>query len=96
MEKSYAIEEALESVNSNTGTDPGTISPGPAGIIEILCTMLMMEHSTIIKSLGYNEPGTSCRINVQKETIESPISFALKTASGFGGGNASLILKSIE
>ncbi len=66
---------------------------GAAGIIELLATMLMMEHKLLLKSPGFEEQGTSCNINVLKENTESEAQLVLKTASGFGGGNASIILR---
>ena len=66
---------------------------GAAGIIEILSTMLMMESNLILKSPGFEEQGTSCKINVLKDNLETDVRLALKTASGFGGGNASIIIK---
>lgn len=66
---------------------------GAAGIIEIICTMLMMENNLILKSPGYEEQGTTCKLNVVNKNQIREINLALKTASGFGGGNASLLLK---
>lgn len=68
---------------------------GAAGILETIITMKSMEHGIMIRSKGYEIPGTTSGINVLEEHIESPINYALKTASGFGGGNASLILKQV-
>jgi 3-oxoacyl-[acyl-carrier-protein] synthase-1 len=47
----------------------------------------------MLKSPGFDETGTTVEINVLSENFEKDIQLALKTASGFGGGNASLILK---
>ncbi|MDX2361707.1 MAG: beta-ketoacyl synthase N-terminal-like domain-containing protein [Crocinitomicaceae bacterium] len=66
---------------------------GAAGVIEIISTMLMMEHGLLLRSIGFEETGTSKQINVLKENIQKNTKVALKTASGFGGGNASLIIK---
>ncbi len=69
---------------------------GAAGIIEVISTLKMMENNLLLKSVGFKETGTSCPINVLKENTEKEITTVLKTASGFGGGNASLILKKIQ
>jgi len=69
---------------------------GAAGVIEVISTLKMMENNLLLKSVGFNETGTSCPINVLKENTEKKITTVLKTASGFGGGNASLILKKIQ
>ncbi|MCH2230089.1 MAG: beta-ketoacyl synthase [Crocinitomicaceae bacterium] len=69
---------------------------GAAGIIEIISAMKMMEKSILLKSLGFEEQGTSKKINVLTKNIEQASNIILKTASGFGGGNASLIFKSLS
>lgn len=69
---------------------------GAAGIIEVISSMKMMEHDIVLKSIGFDEQGTSMKINVLKSNHKQPTNTVLKTASGFGGGNASLILKSIK
>ena len=66
---------------------------GAAGLIEVISTMKMMEHNTLLKSVGFEETGTSKCINVLKSNTKKEVNTILKTASGFGGGNASLILK---
>ncbi len=65
---------------------------GAAGIIEVIASMIMMENNIVFKSIGFEETGTSFPLNVITETKSHPINTILKTASGFGGGNASLIL----
>lgn len=69
---------------------------GAAGVIETIITMRSMEAGIAIRSFGYETPGTASDINILEEHIEMPIKYALKTASGFGGGNASLIIKSVS
>lgn len=65
---------------------------GAAGIIEIIASMISMEKNMLFKSIGFEETGTSCPLNVITETKSHQVNTVLKTASGFGGGNASLIL----
>lgn len=69
---------------------------GAAGLIEVISTMKMMENNTLLKSVGFEETGTSRPINVLKNNLNKEITTVLKTASGFGGGNASLILKKVQ
>lgn len=68
---------------------------GAAGVIEVLATMISMEHNSLFKSIGFKEQGTSCSLNIIEQTRTHNVQTILKTASGFGGGNASLILKKI-
>ena len=65
---------------------------GAAGIIEVLASMITMENDLLFKSIGFEETGTTCPLNVVKENTAQKVNTVLKTASGFGGGNASLIL----
>jgi 3-oxoacyl-[acyl-carrier-protein] synthase-1 len=55
-----------------------------------------MEHSMLFKSLGFEEQGTPESLNILSENQEKKCQYVLKTASGFGGGNAVLILKSVR
>lgn len=66
---------------------------GAAGIIEVIASMISMENNTLYKSIGFEETGTSCPLNIIKENTAKSVNTVLKTASGFGGGNASLILR---
>lgn len=66
---------------------------GAAGIIEVIASMISMENNMLYKSIGFEETGTSCPLNIITENTSKTVNTVLKTASGFGGGNASLILK---
>lgn len=68
---------------------------GAAGVIETAASMQMMRHGVLVKSLGYTESGTSKKLNVISDNVVSQPKTILKTASGFGGGNASLIIRSL-
>ena len=69
---------------------------GAAGVIEIIISMLCIEKNMLFKSLGFSESGTSEKINVISKNEEKEINLVLKTASGFGGTNAALVLKKIR
>ena len=58
--------------------------------------MQSMRNNYLIKSLGYEEPGTSFSMNILEKNVEKEINVILKTASGFGGCNASAIIKKIK
>jgi len=66
---------------------------GAAGLIETVISMQSIRNNLLIKSLGYNSQGTSRQLNIIAENQEKEINTILKTASGFGGCNASLIIK---
>jgi 3-oxoacyl-[acyl-carrier-protein] synthase-1 len=68
---------------------------GAAGILETIMSIISMEHNTLFPSLGYRETGTSVSLNIIQRVESKEIHTVLKTASGFGGGNASLILQKL-
>jgi 3-oxoacyl-[acyl-carrier-protein] synthase-1 len=65
---------------------------GAAGVIETAVSMQMMRHNLLLKSLGYETVGTSKPLNIIQENQFADLNLILKTASGFGGGNASLAI----
>lgn len=68
---------------------------GAAGIIETIVLIRSMLNNTLLKSLGYEQEGTEGKVNVITENTAGEIRAALKTASGFGGCNAALVLEKI-
>lgn len=69
---------------------------GAAGIIEIIMCMVSMEKNVLFKSIGYSEIGTTETLNIISENRKMEVNTVLKTASGFGGGNAAVLLKCIQ
>ncbi|WP_229216601.1 beta-ketoacyl synthase [Dyadobacter sp. 3J3] len=68
---------------------------GAAGVIETAISLQMMRNNLLVKSLGYKESGTSKTLNIATENKSSELNTILKTASGFGGCNASLVIRKI-
>ncbi len=70
---------------------------GAAGVIETVLACEAIKNSELYKTIGYENPGVSGKVKVQ-DTYEKDIfvESALKTASGFGGCNAALILSKNE
>lgn len=68
---------------------------GAAGVIESVVSIQMLRNGMMLKSYGFEQTGTSVAINVLTENVSKPFHAILKTASGFGGGNASLILQKL-
>ena len=69
---------------------------GAAGVIESIISIESMKENYLIKSLGFEQNGTSFDLNVIKENSNSNIQTVLKTASGFGGCNAAVIFREDE
>lgn len=66
---------------------------GAAGTIETAICIQSLRKGAMIKSPGFKEQGTTRPLNVLTEHAKQPIRTILKTASGFGGCNASLIIQ---
>ena len=66
---------------------------GAAGILESIVTIQSMKENIIIPTLGYSSPGTEVPVNIVKELKKASLQTCLKTASGFGGCNAAIILE---
>lgn len=66
---------------------------GAAGTIETAICLQSLRNGTMIKSRGYQEQGTTRALNILTEHTQQPIKTILKTASGFGGCNATLLVQ---
>lgn len=78
-------------VNSLKGYFGHTL--GAAGVLELSISMQSMRNNMMLKTLGCVSPGTSEDINVLLNNKKAKLKTVLKTASGFGGCNAAVILK---
>ena len=66
---------------------------GAAGLLESIISMESALHSTLIPSRNFEEMGVSQPLNVIRDYQTSTIRYILKTASGFGGCNAAIVLE---
>lgn len=66
---------------------------GAAGMIETIISMQSIRNNYLIQSLGFENQGTTHKLNIIQENKEQKVDCILKTASGFGGCNAALIIK---
>ncbi len=88
----HAYRLAVSSTKSMIGH-----TMGAAGAIETIATILMMEHDVILPTINLDEPDPQCDLDyVPNEARPARINVALKNAFGFGGQNASLVLKRWE
>ena len=65
---------------------------GASGVIETVLCCRSVEENTLVRSLGFENQGTSVALNMIKETSAAPLETCLKTSSGFGGTNATLLI----
>jgi len=66
---------------------------GAAGLLESIISMESALQNTLIQSKNFEEQGTSQPLNIIKENQPAEIKYILKTASGFGGCNAAIVLE---
>ncbi|MEZ5047886.1 MAG: beta-ketoacyl synthase N-terminal-like domain-containing protein [Chitinophagaceae bacterium] len=69
---------------------------GAAGILEIILSAHCMKEQFIPASLNYQEADNENALAIQQDTEYKKIKYVLKTAAGFGGCNAALILKNTD
>jgi len=77
-------------VNSLKGYYGHTL--GAAGLIESIITAHSMKENLLIPTRGFRETGVSQPINICSTLQTASLNKCLKTASGFGGCNAALVL----
>ena len=65
---------------------------GAAGLIESAICMQSLRKGQLVPSRGFTTQGTSHKLNLITENTSAPLRHVLKTASGFGGCNASVII----
>lgn len=66
---------------------------GASGLLESIISMASALHNTLIPSKNFEEMGVSQPLNIIKENQPATIRYILKTASGFGGCNAAIVLE---
>lgn len=66
---------------------------GASGLLESIISMESALHGTLLPSKNFEEMGVTQPLNIIRETQTSEIKYILKTASGFGGCNAAVVLE---
>jgi len=66
---------------------------GAAGVVEMIISAESLKRDELVPSLGFETPGTSQPVQVIRTLTQRPLRTCLKTASGFGGCNAAIILQ---
>ena len=69
---------------------------GAAGAIEFVACVKEMEEGFIHKTVGYETPDEEMDLDYCKESYREDVPYALSNALGFGGHNASILLKKYE
>ena len=66
---------------------------GAGGAIEFVACVKELEEGYIHRTVGYQVPDEECDLNYCKEAYEEDFEYALSNSLGFGGHNASLLVK---
>lgn len=69
---------------------------GAAGAVEFITCVKEIQDGFIHKTVGYETPDEEINLNYCKESYEEPVEYALSNSLGFGGHNASILLKAYK
>mgnify|MGYP002821481829 FL=1 len=67
---------------------------GAAGAIETISCILSIKNSYIPPTINYSNPDPECDLNyTPNKSIDTSVDYAMSNTFGFGGHNATIILK---
>lgn len=67
---------------------------GAAGVMEIIATVLSMQHDQLLPTINLETPDEACDLNyIPNKAIDKRIDLALSNHFAFGGANAALVLR---
>jgi len=67
---------------------------GASGAAEFIASIMAIRHGVVPPTINYEDPDPECPLNYTPNTaIQRDISYAMSNSFGFGGHNASLIVK---
>lgn len=90
--KEYAYELPISSTKSMTGH-----LLGAAGAIEAIITTLALKESFLPPTINYKIPDPECDLfYLPNKGISADVRYALSNSFGFGGHNATLVLKNYQ
>lgn len=69
---------------------------GAAGAVEFITCVKEIQDGFIHKTVGYETPDEEIDLNYCKDSYEEPVEYALSNSLGFGGHNASILLKTYK
>lgn len=69
---------------------------GAAGAVEFITCVKEIQDGFIHKTVGYETPDEEIDLNYCKDSYEEAVEYALSNSLGFGGHNASILLKAYK
>lgn len=90
--KDYAYKLPVSSTKSMTGH-----LLGAAGAVEAIITSFALKEKFLPPTINYNAPDPECDLNyIPNKGITANIDYAISNSFGFGGHNATLVLKAFN
>lgn len=68
---------------------------GASGLLETILGIHSIKNNILITSFGFEEQGTTEKVNIIKNTEQKELKTFLKTASGFGGSNIATVFEKV-
>ena len=90
----FGDEAANLKINSTTSMIGHLL--GAAGAVEFITCVKEIQDGFIHKTVGYETPDEEIDLNYCKDSYEEPVEYALSNSLGFGGHNASILLKAYK
>ena len=89
-----ALGDQAEKVKINSTKSMSGHLLGAAGGVEFITCVKSIQDGYVHATLGLEEPGEGCDLDyTQGDGVEMNVNYAISNSLGFGGHNASLIVK---
>lgn len=92
----YAFGDHAKNIHINSTKSMVGHLLGAAGAIEFVTCVKELEEGYIHKTVGYTTPDEEIDLDYCKEAYEEEFTYALSNSLGFGGHNASILLKKYQ
>jgi 3-oxoacyl-[acyl-carrier-protein] synthase-1 len=69
---------------------------GAAGLVESIISLHSLKENILFPTPGFTNPGTEKPVHVIRQLTPAKLGKCLKTASGFGGCNAAIVLENLQ
>ncbi len=70
---------------------------GASGGVEFIASVLALNNNIVPPTINYEDPDPECPLSyTPNEAVEKPLNYVMSNSFGFGGHNASLVLKKYE
>ena len=69
---------------------------GASGLLETVVSLALAQEGKLLRSEGFDTSGVSEPLHILTQTQDAQVKYLLKTASGFGGSNAAMVLRLMD